>query len=256
MEGRLGIVFNTLRPHSALSPAPIDEETQRAEADNEVAWSQLVVDRIIPLVLPPEDLANPCLHVLVSEIFSQMIVYNAILGKTSEPWLLWEGVTKVIYALRPRSRAEDEGPTPSPINRLEQYGLLSSAELTGSRGPQREQRRVLDIVLFRFWSTLQQVIVIWALLRPFVLALMRASPTQQRPTKRVDRAADDPEARPPTPEPNERRPIAAMRIWTCLGRVVSLRDRMPWLSGLLSLLQWLSLYGPGQVCGTSSALDR
>lgn len=263
----MGVIYNTLRPHSALSPPPIDEASAQAEENNEIAWSQLLVDRIVPLVLPPEDRSNPCLNVLVSEIFSQMILYNAILGKMSEPWMIWEGVLKVVTAVRPKVAPADMTPPSSPANRLEQYGLLSSREAPGKSNPRgmQMQGRMLDVVVLTFWSTLQQGVLIWTLLRSFATSLMQASSIQPRADRvdrvsaasRVQRAEEDAEGRRlPSAKANAPRPIAAMWIWALVGRLLGIPERMPWLSGLLSLMQWMALHGPGQVCRTNSALDR
>lgn len=51
-------------------------------------------------------------------------------------------------------------------------------------------------------------------------------------------------------------PILGMTLWTCLSKLTRLQDRMPWLIGTISLVQWLLLYGPGKVCRTDSRLDR
>merc|ERR1711974_222344 len=51
-------------------------------------------------------------------------------------------------------------------------------------------------------------------------------------------------------------PILGMALWTCVSKLAHLQERMPWLTGTLSLMQWLLLHGPGQVCCTNSRFDR
>ncbi|KAK3106708.1 hypothetical protein LTR53_018223, partial [Teratosphaeriaceae sp. CCFEE 6253] len=87
----------------------------------------MLVLTVVQLVLPPEDLQNPCLSVLVTEIFSEIIVRNAVLVKASEPWLLWEGVTKLLHTLGPRPPPPKDTAS-SQSSRLEQFGLLSGVE--------------------------------------------------------------------------------------------------------------------------------
>lgn len=214
-------------------------------------------------MLPPEDLSNPCLSVLVSEIFSEMIVHNGFLGKACEPWLLWEGVTKAIYTLRPNVRmpkAVNLGPT----NRLEHFGLLASTQAV--RQDQRGARQgILEVIGLAFWSILQYAVIAWMLMHGAVTALMQLSSTQplrrrmrSEPTmaeKVYNEAVDsaDGPSRNATPE---KRPVVGMRAWRCLQQLTSLHSRMPWFTGSLSLLQWLSVHGPGRVCRTNSALDR
>ena len=242
------------------------------QEENEIAWSQLLVSRVLLLVLPPEDLQNPCLHVLVSEIFSEMIVHRVLCQRVSEPWLLWEGVTKAIYALRPDlAQREPSTEVPSPVGRLEQFGLLSSKEAATSQDRRLSKAGSFDSIAGAFWAALQFSTTAWIVLRSFVLALMHASTLPARSShahgeKTSDKppvTAVDPPDGGPDPQPkvtrNElafKRPVVRMRVWTCISRLTGMDERMPWFSGLLSLLQWLSLRGPGQVCRTDGALDR
>jgi hypothetical protein len=53
-----------------------------------------------------------------------------------------------------------------------------------------------------------------------------------------------------------KRPIISMSMWTCGSRLLALEQRMPWLTGLLSLLHWFAILGPGRVCEFDSRLDR
>ena len=247
------------------------ELTILEQEDNEIAWSQLLVSRIVPLVLPPEDLQNPCLHVLVSEFFSGMIVHNAICSRASEAWMVWEGVTKIINALRPdfstNNRQVPPDVTSSPINRLEQFGLLSSSQAKEGEDLQRAQRGWLHAIAQAFWATLQFTTITWLLLRSFVTALMHASSVPAREETRVGTmrmsdkvrvSAVTPGSRPnPDHEGYDKRPaIVSLKVWTCISRLTSIERRMPWFSGFVSLLQWLSLYGPGALCDSDSLLDR
>lgn len=264
-------IYHSIHPVQALTPLPETASTILEQQDNEIAWSQLLVSRILPLILPPEDLQNPCLHVLVSEIFSEMIVHNALCGKASEDWLLWEGVTKLIYSLRPdlitRQQQADES---SPLtNRLHQFGLLSSGRATVGQDRQNAQRTWSEAIPQVFWMALQFTALAWFLLRSFVSALMHASSIPARSTRRVGLAKtsdkvgvsavapdDVPSPLDTVSEGCEVRPVIAIRVWTCLSRLASIDERMPWFAGFLSLLQWLSIHGPGRVCSTNSALDR
>ncbi|KXL49798.1 hypothetical protein M433DRAFT_74706 [Acidomyces richmondensis BFW] len=209
---QISSIYHALRPHSALSPLPINETTAQAENENEIDWSQLLVSRIMPLVLPPEDLLNPCLNVLVSEIFSDMIIHKSVLGKISQPWLIWEGVTKAIYSLRSISQPT-QGQETSPISRLDQYGLLSTEK---NKKPESSSKQCMMVEAFRATDGAQSTAVDNIMIRPLV----------------------------------------SMRIWSCIAKLVSLEQHMPWLAGMASLLQWLSLNGPGRVCRANSALDR
>lgn len=198
-----------------------------------------------------------------------MIVHNAICGKASEAWLIWEGVTRLIRTLRPdcnpQKSADDN---PSTINKLEQFGLLSSPKITDKQELRRARGGRLDLIAQVFWTTLQVMMTLWLLLRSLAIALMHASSIPARPC-RVGKAATLDKVRVsavvPDSRPNpqhtiltssEKRPVVKMHVWTCISRFTAIERRMPWLSGILCLIQWLSLYGPVGLCRTNSTLDR
>lgn len=232
------------------------------------------MSRILPLVLPPEDLQNPCLHVLVSEVFSQIILCNAVLGRGSEAWVIWEGVTKLIKSLTQPSAPSPEAQVAQPMDRLQQFGLLSSAEnITIATQQAREPRR-FDNVARAFWSVLQTLSLGWLILRTVIDALMHDSSIPPRsirrpeahPTNKLSLAASHDDAhRDPSLQPSlnsngraddDKPAVVEMRVWTCVAKLAALERRMPWLHGLVSLLQWLVLNGPGKVCRLDGALDR
>lgn len=264
------MIYHSIRPSRALTPLPDNPDKMSAQQSNELAWSQLLVTRILPLVLPPEDLQNPCLHVLVSEIFSEMIVHNAICGKGSEAWVLWEGVTKLtnslIRAVPTQQHHVDD--TSSPVNKLEQFGLLSSTQVKQHEDLQKDQHSRFHAISQAFWSTLHILSLVWLLLRFLAKALMQESSiparsSRGRKVKRSDKlsvtavGADD---RPSPPhslrDRGDQRPVVSMRVWSCISKLTALEHRMSWGFGLLSLFQWLLIYGPGKLCGTNGALDR
>ena len=264
------MIYHSISPKTALNPLPDSPANISEQQNNEIAWSQLLVSRILPLVLPPEDLQNPCFHVLVSEIFSEMIVRNAICGKGSEAWVIWEGVTKLIYStMRPReSQQRLASDTEPSINKLEQFGLLSSTKARSDDDPQTAQQQWTTVIAQVLWSILHFVSLVWLLLRSLARALMhessipaRSSPDRDTITSNklfVTAAEADslPSPEQPLDQGGDKRPVVSMRVWSCISKLTSLEHRMPWMFGFLSLLRWLSLYGPGKVCQTNGVLDR
>lgn len=282
-EGRLEAIYHVLKPHFALSPLPADEATAFAQNQNEIDWSQALINAILPLLLPPEDLSNPCLEVLVSEVFSELILRVSVLGKTSEPWLIWDGITKAIHALQP-SMVAPSSTSISPSSRLEQFGLLAQEGADDVQAAKHGRNSAFDTILSTFWLLLHGLILAWGSFRAVAMALIRASslPARHTQTRGVatsssklrdthpgpaarpqathldleplqDREHDQPEVHPPSGA-LQQQPIVAMRLWTTLGRLVELQERMPWLHGCLSLLQWTSVQM--KVCSTNSAVDR
>ncbi|KAK1074578.1 hypothetical protein LTR33_009720 [Friedmanniomyces endolithicus] len=249
----IAAVYQTLRPHNALLPLPVDEASILSQHNNEVDWSQLFVDSILPLLLPPEDLVNPCLDVVVAEIFSGIIVRNAVMGRACQPWLLWEGCTKAIYALKPKPPSEAESVS-SSLSKLEQSGLLSSSQ-SERHDTSRQRSHIVQAMIPATWATLRYTVLSWTLLRVFLLALMQASSLPLR-SRRVMQAKGSSEKLVKTAAGLDSvpRPMVGMKIWCCIGRLTSLRKRMPWLTGCLSLAQHLSI--ATGICGSNSAIDR
>lgn len=264
-------IFHALRRHVALDPAPISSEDQVRLHENEAAWSRMLVDRIMPLLLPPEDLENPCLQVLVSDIFAEMIVRNGICGKACENWLIWEGLTKIIHVLRPETAPQLETTQDaSPISRLEQFGLLAT-NISTSPNEKQQFNGAVNALFSMAWMLLQYAALTFSVARSVILSLMHASSLPSRNSNCTDivtpmsskmenngkASPDDGSIATRSQQESSRpRPIIAMSIWSCVSLVLSLRQRMPWLSGFLSLLQWLSLHRIGQVCRVNGALDR
>ncbi|KAK6438506.1 hypothetical protein LTR95_005290 [Oleoguttula sp. CCFEE 5521] len=265
-------IFQTLRPHNALKPVPITAELLVEQAENEKAWCQMLIDRVLPLVLPPEDVENPTLHVLVAEVLSELILCKSVCGKASESWLLWEGVTKVIYSLRPRLKPHQQAEVPQ-IDRLEQFGLLDETRDRSDPEGGLSRENISDTLSRGFWAFLQVISFAWLISRVAVVALVHAArlPARESRVHSVIKGASFMSDRSTTMEekpdvhlqPVDRSaggdgspPILALSVWPCIALLTRLELRMPWLTGLLSLTQWLLIFGPGQVGGTNSRLDR
>lgn len=229
------------------------------------------MSKVLQLILPQEDLRNPCLHALVSEMFAEMIIHNGICGKACESWLIWEGITKLICFFRPNLITQPEAGV--PLNRLEQFGLLSSAEFSAGQNGRSTGRSIFDKTTAAFWSLLYGLMLAWLLTRTFFAALSQTSSLEPRAShsSKSDAtgekllAEDYPNAYASPIGTQEEgaymglqtsKPVIRMRAWTCISHFILLPQRMPWLSGVLSLLQRLLLFGPGQLCSMDSAMDR
>jgi len=246
-----------------LTPIPDSPDDLADQQENESAWCQMVVNRALALLLPYDEHQNPCLQVLVSEILAEMIFHNGICGKACENWLLWEGVTKVIYVLRP-DLVPAQPVDQQPVNQLKQFGLVSKDEDATKAKP---GRRPFDALSQGFWDLMQSLWLAWGMMRSAVLLLMQASSLPARTTNaqysKLDNIADVTSNLDVSSAEEQRLsaasqniPILGMALWTCLSKLAHLQERMPWLTGTLSLVQWLLLYGPGQVCCTNSRFDR
>ncbi|GAB7351208.1 hypothetical protein MBLNU459_g1646t2 [Dothideomycetes sp. NU459] len=131
-------LYHAIQPHPALSPVPPESMTSTfpEQTENESIWRQLLVQGALSMLLPPEDLENPPLRVLVSEILSELILGKGVCGSVCEGWFMWETLTKLLVTARPETHpgvaAEGVGPATS---RLEKFGLLSNEHAANLTGP-------------------------------------------------------------------------------------------------------------------------
>ncbi|KAF2030638.1 hypothetical protein EK21DRAFT_111731 [Setomelanomma holmii] len=271
------LVYHTLHPHPALSPVPTDAEpsTTVEQRENESAWRQLLIQGVLAILLPTEDLENGCLRSLVAEIFAEMILGNGISGKACESWLLLEGITSIAKVLQADSTKEQgtESKIASPeqsMTRLERFGLLSS-EQDGQAGPlspfaTREDHHATwpAFVSGLFWAAVQFVFFAFTAARAVISNLatsstlpMRSVISHQSP---VDASIQSQSSHVGTTLSRRplgvKRPIVSMSLWSCIAQLAELSVRMPWLSGSVSMLHWGLLVGPGKVGDTDGILDR
>ncbi|KHN99549.1 PXA domain protein [Metarhizium album ARSEF 1941] len=237
--------YHALWPLPFLSPVPISGEptTTAKQLRNEAAYRQLLVQATVAVLLPTEDLENPCLTALVGQIFSELVIGNAIANKAVQPWLLFEAiciVDRVLAEKRQGSRCLK----------------ASSRAKTLLKGP-----RSWSVQGF-FVSIIQVALVLMSTIR-FAFNLITVSSslpprrrltTDKKPAPEV--SAGKGNTAQDAPSPPAKVPVLAFNAWSCLGNVIELHARMPWLGGFLSLLQLGAIYGPGRIAGLDGVLDR
>jgi hypothetical protein len=268
------LIYHTLHPHPALSPVPTDlvPSTFVEQRESESAWRQLLIQGVLAVILPTDDLGNGCLRSLVAEIFAEMILGNGISGKACEGWLLWEGIAKIADGLQSDDankpdRQSADASSDHEQSRLERFGLLASRsdEQKASKSPVTNDyhRKTIPMHLSAlFWTVMQYAFLACTALRAvFVTATMASS----LPSRFVasgspvdDGELPQPKTDPPAPNPplESKRPIVSMKLWSCAAQLVELDVRMPWLSGFISMLHCGALVGPGRVGSTDGVLDR
>lgn len=257
--------YHALRPHTALAPCPVKPEAVSAQQESEVAWCLLLVTQILSVLLPPEDLQNPCLEVLVSEILAELVFHNGICGKACEPWLLWESVAKILRAQNPVAVPTTRKAAFSS-DALHQRGMADAEAAPGSGRYHSLLRLRPAAITYAFWALLQGIMTICFLLQSVAIALMHAAkiPPRRPTTAQTLGKSTAAKSHPGQPASNAQalgskdtpRPIVSMYIWPCVSSLLMLEQRMPWLSGMLSLCLWMVLHGPGQICRVNSRLDR
>lgn len=271
------LIYHTLYPHPALSPVPTDAlpSTYVEQRESESAWRQLMIQGVLAVLLPTDDLKNGCLRSLVAEIFAEMILGNGISGKACEGWLLWEAIGRIADILQTdpvpdEASASDEEAAVEELSRLERFGLLPShvQEQDGSRslpiaGRSRHSSATMSVSGL-FWVVIQYTFLAYMALRAAILTLATASSLPSRsvtggPTPTEEDCQSQPaegESQASTHLPPVKQPIVSMRVWSCAARFVDLDMRMPWLTAFISMMHHGVLFGPGRVGDTDGVLDR
>lgn len=240
------------------------------QRESESAWRQLIIQGVLVVLLPTDDLKNGCLRSLVAEIFAEMILGNGISGKACEGWLLWEAIGRIADVLQTEDApALDDEAENEELSRLERFGLLTShaEEQSGSTNltaaDQCRHNSALTSASGLFWMSIQYMFLAYTALRAVILTIATASSLPSRylvsgPTsvEGCQSHLTEVESQASTHLPAIKRPIVSMRLWSCAAQFVDLDVRMPWLTGMISMLHNGALYGPGRVGDTDGVLDR
>ncbi|SPQ22432.1 e5fcc9b1-a13e-4ac0-b118-a10c82b61714 [Thermothielavioides terrestris] len=243
-------IYHSLCPLPALSPVPRpeDPESVAAQAENEAAYRQLLVSAFLAVLLPTEDLENGCLTALVGQIFSELILGNAVANRLSEPWMVWELLIIASRAAQRRKSAESE----------DRFGR-------SSRASSHSRRRFPFQAVF--WTVLQWCFLAVSFIRTAVAILRTSSSLPRRGSQGASfrKSAGQHESSDKSiwlsstseagPQ-SSKLPVLAFRCWSALSNLTEMEERMPWLCGALALLQWIAVMGPGRIAGVDGILDR
>ncbi len=267
------MIYHSLWPSPPLSPVPdlADPSTITLQKDNEAAYRDLLVQGLLALLLPTEDLENDCLTSLVGGILSDMIIGNGIGVKASEPWLLWEGIAKIIEVVQEqisKTKTKPKDLVGIPPAQLGKPQDDKAPVAIHTKSSWRAQMRKT------FWLVLQHVFLALTTIRLIISTIATSSslPTRIKPfIKKSNKQTTASGHLQPPPSPfstrsfssqmsttkhNETQPIVNMKIWPCVSSLLDLNVRLPWLCATLSFLQWGAVHGPGQLGGTDRIIDK
>lgn len=240
-------IYHSLCPLPPLSPVPRpdDEATVLEQRENEAVYRQLLVQAVLAVLLPTEDLENPCLTALVGQIFSEAIIGNVIVNKAAQPWMLWEAIcisVRVVHERRAEATEKVAGES--------QFVSISK----GLRGWTVHGffLSIVNVVIFFITSMrlLASAVVASASLPPrFSYA------DEQIPEKSLLQDSKHPESTHISPAPTNV-PILDFNIWSCTANLIELQARMPWLKGFMSLMQHGAMNGPGCLGRLNGTFDR
>ena len=205
--------------------------------NNEAAYRQLLVQGVLAVLLPTEDLGNACLRTLVADIIGEMILGNGVGGKACEGWLIWEGMTKIVDNVKARvgAKATGEEIEVDTRSRLEKFGLLTETKEESKLKAHQSRSSVVSEV---FWRLLQYGYLTFITVRFIILGLATAS--SRPPRSPTVSGTTDPEVIQGLSaiQKTAKRPILSYKIFSLIGHLLDLSDRMPWLSGSLCLAQY------------------
>ncbi|KAK5990058.1 hypothetical protein PT974_08321 [Cladobotryum mycophilum] len=236
-------VYHSLCPLPALSPVPQpdDPTTSNLQGENEAAYRQLLVQAVLAILLPTEDLENPCLTALVGQILSELIIGNVIANKASQPWLLYEAI-----CITARSLEEQKVRATARI--------VSGTHEPSSIGRKAKKSQNVSVQGF-FVLIIHLGILFISTIRFFARTL--ADSVQLPPRTKVlpndEYAGSLPMYSDHAPD---KVPVLSFKIWSCFGNLIELNERKPWLSGFMSLLQTAAVHGPWRIAGLNGPLDR
>ena len=217
-------IYHALNPHPALSPVPLETKPDSVveQERNEEVWRQLLVQGVLAVLLPTEDLENGCLRALVGEILSELILRAALSDRLSEGWMLWEILSRVLEMTRSRMTASASTSSVSSIGsttgfdheqghgtrnkssdatrsstssnssspgRLEQFGLLAAAVHDHAaksgigRGPGSAESRPSRSASTLFWTSVHYGFLAFTAARGMLLLLIALASSYTLPPR-------------------------------------------------------------------------
>ena len=254
------MIYHVLVPHPAFSPVPDAHEprTLKEQSRNEGLYRQLLVQGVLAVLLPSEDLGNACLRTLVTDIVGEMILGNGIGGKACQGWLIWEGITRVVENIKAhlQPKATGEEIELDTRSRLEKFGLLSDKD---EKTVRESRRNGSSAITGLFWPVLQYCYLGFIGVRFLILGLVAASSSPSRaPTTSTTRGQSECSAngRRERAAATAQRPIVSFKISSLIASLLDLPERTPWLYGSMCLTQHHLVSGPLRLGATDGLVDK
>ena len=227
---------------------------------NEAAYRQLLVQGVLAVLLPTEDLRNPCLRTLVADVVADMILGTGVAGKASEGWLLYDGIAKMMKSGKTKVENKTSGSQVEmgTRSRLEKFGLVSSKERkqTGSEIEKGRSSTISET----FWRVIQYCYMTFMTIRFVLLGVLAASSAPSRAQATMQKTAETYHVTSPIvagvePPSAGKRPVLSFSIFALVSQLLELPCRMPWMYGLISLGQWHLVSGVLGIGAANGILD-
>lgn len=243
------------------------------QQQNDSDYRRLVSQALVAILLPSEDLQNPCLFALVSETLADLILGAFIGGRLCEPCFIYESLRNAFEVLQARLGTPGWIADPQldqDKDRLRRFGLLREHDQPNQSFDKSSKPRYVQDY---FWGSIKYVLLGIELLWKVMMVLLFAPSLPSRQS--VDAActskasADYSIANPESfaggthvqkkalhLTSTKKTPIVSCKIWAALSSLLALQQRTPWFHGACSLLRHIALAGPGRTGTTDGLLDR
>jgi len=264
----MGVYYSTFRPHPALLPVPNTNAATAEQACNDSLYRQLLADGMLALLLPTDDLRNPCLRSLVAEVLGDMILGGFITGKLCDSMFVYDMITRVAQSSGSHYKPWIVDPRQQSVakkDRLARLGLLTSSNSSAKESSVKkyDDNKIIAIVLQYCMILLNVIQIFFSSVMSTATLPLRASTTDYCTLNTYTRNAPDYPGNTRIPvsistlsTPSSHPPIIAYRLWSLTSSLLNMQIRMPWLFGSLALLQHTLLNGIGRLGSTNSHLDR
>jgi hypothetical protein len=220
-------------------------------------YLQLLVQGVLAVLLPTEDLENGYLRTLAGDVLADLILGGQVSGKACESWFIWEAITKLIAVFRRGNGVSNEVENIQK-SRLERFGLHSTKEDQESDDSLGSSQSYLSVML---WRTLQYSYVACIAIRFVAAGLFRvaSSPSSiltrgpvsvSTPTIPINPVCEIPSLS------SNGIPVLKYRVFGMISQLAGLSKRMPWLVGSLALAQHAIVNGPGRLGEADGILDK
>jgi len=251
-------IYHNLNPHPALYPVTDSSTVSQCveQQENEKLYRHLLAQGVLAVLLPTEDLENVCLRTLLEDILSDLILGKEVCGKICEGWFIWTTISKVITLVRRQDSestlsVEQRLDAVAKKNRLENFGLLSDD------GTNNESLKYNQSTMSLWaWKILYSIYLVYVTMRFIIGGLLHTAFSNPEASITDMSPADYHATLKTTNQPISSRPVLSYRAFGLIAQLVGISQRMPWLSGSLSLIQSLILTGPGKLGEAGSVLDR
>ena len=262
-------LYHSLRPHPALSKLSARTHNVENSQDPDPEYRHLLATGILALLLPDEDVRNPCLLALVSDVLADLVLGEVFAKRISNPAFIYEGMCKVAQLVTSRLvlRPWMVESSDTRQSRLQGFGLLSSTHI--------EVEHQQDTGTKAIGMTLQIIgrFILIALLglHNLVLSLVAASSLPSRQYYGVSLLRERSRIGDHHREHKDRYygrsdlewekaaqpcPVLALNAWSTIANITRTSQHLPFICDLALSLQRLALVGPGQVGCTNTPLDR